>query len=116
MQIKQTLNYVEKKWGYEKWIVNNELYCGKELYCKKGVWSSEGRFHYHKNKDETFYVIEGTLRLVIEEDAMLKQIVLEVGESYRIRPHTKHKFTADTSECKFIEISTFHSDDDSYRE
>ena len=24
-----SIKYVPKGWGYEKWIVNNEMYCGK---------------------------------------------------------------------------------------
>ena len=30
------MKYVEKGWGYEKWIVNKEEYCGKLLFFKKG--------------------------------------------------------------------------------
>ena len=29
-------NYVPKGWGYEKWIVNNEMYCGSLLFLEKG--------------------------------------------------------------------------------
>ena len=32
----QLVNFVEKVWGHEEWIVNNELYCGKKLFVKKG--------------------------------------------------------------------------------
>ena len=45
---------VKKVWGKELWIVNCDKYCGKLLYLDKGATSS---YHYHKEKQETFYVI-----------------------------------------------------------
>jgi len=47
---------VKKIWGSEEWLVNNELYCCKILNLKKGYRCS---IHYHKDKDETFYVLKG---------------------------------------------------------
>jgi mannose-6-phosphate isomerase-like protein (cupin superfamily) len=103
---------VSKSWGYEEWFVNNDLYCGKRLTVFKDQYSSKGKFHYHKIKDETFFVIKGTLR--IELDIGPPKILNE-GDSYRIKPNQYHRFTSETDECKFIEVSTTHSDDDSYR-
>ena len=51
---------VPKGWGYEMWIENNELYCGKHLHVLLTRWCS---VRYHKNKKETFYVIKGELVL-----------------------------------------------------
>jgi hypothetical protein len=31
----QEIKFVPKGWGFEKWIVNNEEYCGKLLYFVK---------------------------------------------------------------------------------
>ena len=42
----------KKGWGYENWLVNTELYCGKILHFNHGKQCS---LHYHKIKDETFY-------------------------------------------------------------
>ena len=106
---------VEKTWGYEIWFANNDLYCGKLISVNKGKRSSKGRYHYHKIKDETFYVIEGTLLLVVKLDGVKKNITLKEGDRYRILPTVKHKFTAVTDICKFIEFSTQHFDEDSYR-
>ena len=30
------IKHVPKGWGYEKWIVNTDLYCGKLLYINAG--------------------------------------------------------------------------------
>ncbi len=106
----------EKTWGSEIWFENNSQYCGKLLICNQKEWSSKGLFHYHQEKDETFYVIEGTLRLhIIDKNSDIKPIVLETGDSYRIKPFIKHRFTSITRICKFIEVSTQHFDSDSYR-
>ena len=50
--MKIPIKFVPKGWGYEKWIVNNEEYCGKLLFLAKGKKCS---WHFHKLKDEVFY-------------------------------------------------------------
>lgn len=104
-------NIVEKSWGKEEWIVNNELYCGKILTCIEGIWSSNGLYHYHKLKDETFYVTFG--KVVLDIDGNKK--ILQEGDIVRIKPNTKHRFKAITPIAKILEISTQHFDEDSYR-
>lgn len=80
-------------------------------------WSSGGAYHYHKLKDETFFVIEGTLRVdYVNDKNVFKSIQLDKYESFRIKRYIKHRFTAlSDGGCKFIEASTSHADDDSYR-
>jgi N-acetylneuraminate synthase len=102
---------VEKKWGYEIWFANNDGYCGKEIVCENKIWSSEGDYHYHPKKDETFWVIHGELLLDVEGTRHL----LHKGCGFRIKPGTKHRFRSVYSVCRFIEASTTHFDDDSIR-
>ena len=99
---------VSKTWGGEIWVENNELYCCKFLYCKD--WTSQGKYHYHKNKDETFCVLQGIMLLAVEGE----ETILTEGEKYRIKPNTKHKFTSITGDCIILEISTHHEDSDTY--
>ncbi len=115
------MNIVMKKWGYELWIENSVLYCGKHLHVLPSKFCS---VHYHKNKTETFYVIAGELllqySLSLDVDSWHKNIfhtiVLKKGDSFTISPYTAHRFTSNLSEpCDFIEISTHHKDEDSYR-
>ena len=112
---------VPKKWGYEIWIENNSLYCGKHLHVLPNKWCS---VHYHKNKKETFYVIKGELLLQYSDNLDLEYwqnnrshlIVLKEGTSFTIDTLIAHRFTSNTNiACDFIEISTHHDDDDSYR-
>lgn len=105
-----------KSWGKEEWFENNEMYCGKLLTIYKGYWSSKGNFHYHKIKDETFYVISGMLQLDMEIDGIIRSIILGPYASIRVKPGIKHRFTCSGGlVCQFIEVSTTHKDDDSYR-
>ena len=98
---------VQKVWGKEIWIVNRE-YCGKKLILNKGFRCS---MHYHKNKDETFYILKG--RVLMETDNK-KQIMLP-GDSILITPNMKHRFTG-LEDSEIIEFSTHHEDSDSYRD
>lgn len=114
--------FVNKAWGHEIWIENNDLYCGKHLHVKPNKWCSA---HFHKNKKETFYVIDGELILKysnnMNEDIwnldLVDTIILKKGESFTIEPYTVHRFSSNNTDtpCDFIEISTHHDDDDSYR-
>lgn len=110
------MRVVPKKWGHEHWIENNELYCLKVLVCEDGIWSSGGRYHYHRIKDETFLVIEGVLEIDMEDgEGNFVSWHLREGDHVRIKPNTKHKFRSATRRCKFIEASTQHFEEDSIR-
>lgn len=98
---------VEKVWGHEEWIVNRE-YCGKKLVLKKGFACS---MHYHRNKDETFYINKGKVLLILNDE---KSIMLP-GDSLLVEPGMKHKFIG-LEDSEIIEFSTHHEDSDSYRD
>jgi quercetin dioxygenase-like cupin family protein len=98
---------VEKVWGYEIWMANTDLYCGKELGLKKGKRCS---LHYHINKDETFYIQKGKVLMEINEE----EKVMIPGEAILIESYTKHRFSG-LEDSIIIEISTHHKDLDSYR-
>ena len=101
-------------WGHEEWLVNNELYCAKYLVCKKGVMSS---LHYHKNKDETFRVIKGEVLLEIGQGIKERcgRITLKVGDGYRLKPGTIHRFRSIANQSVILEVSTHHEDADSIK-
>jgi mannose-6-phosphate isomerase-like protein (cupin superfamily) len=115
---------VNKTWGFEKWIINTPDYCGKQLVCLYNNWSSEGKFHYHKDKDETFFVLQGVLELemiILDKDHKAHppggvwEFLLRQGDSIRIRPLWAHRFRSLTAPSTvFYEFSTHHDDKDSY--
>ena len=100
---------VDKVWGSEEWLANTNQYCGKILNLNPGFSCS---YHYHKNKDETFYVLDGKVYLMIEGE----EKVLNTGDSQRVLPGQRHKFASLRGLSKLVEISTHHEDGDSYRE
>ena len=102
---------VKKEWGYEKWITNTPQYCMKELGLNKGFRCS---LHYHKIKDETFYIVRGKVMIEIEESSEIRERILLPGNFARIMPGVKHRFSG-LEESVIIESSTHHEDSDSYR-
>lgn len=108
------LEKVEKLWGYEQTITNNELYCSKIIHIDKDY---KGSWHYHKIKDETFFIMNGALKLkysATDEYDTAIEIVLGVGETFRITPNLRHQIIG-IADCDILETSTSDSDSDSYR-
>ena len=103
-----------KGWGHEKWIVNTDKYCGKILFFEEGKTCS---WHYHKLKDETFYVQSGEILLrygkTDDYDAS-ETIVLKPGDKFYVRPGLRHQMTG-IKDTELFEFSTQHFEDDSYR-
>lgn len=104
---------VDKAWGWEEWIVNNEEYCGKRLFIKKGAKFS---MHFHRFKHETFYVVHGycQLTLIDTTDARRETFPLVAGNSATINRFMPHQIEA-LDDTLLIEFSTTHLDSDSYR-
>lgn len=104
----------QKGWGYEKWIVNKPEYCGKLLYFYKGKKCS---WHYHKIKDETFYIGTGKIQLYFGfEDNIEKanMIMLNQGDKFHIPVGMRHQMLA-LENTELYEFSTEHFEEDSYR-
>lgn len=119
------MHYVPKGWGYELWIQNSELYCGKLLHFVKGKRCS---LHYHKQKDETFYIQSGRVLVHYTDDwkslpesvpgrswkDFVDTVELKPGDNFYVPPGRVHQIIAlETTEL--FEFSTQHFDEDSYR-
>ena len=108
------MKFVKKGWGYEKWIVNKEEYCGKLLFFSKGKRCS---WHHHKIKDEVFYLQSGKMIVRFsEEDDIQKaeEILLEPGQNFYVPPGLRHQMEA-LENSELYEFSTQHFDSDSHR-
>lgn len=108
------MKYVEKGWGYERWVVNSPEYCGKLLYFNEGKRCS---WHYHKVKDEVFYLQSGKLLVKFSDDDDLetaKELVLEKGQNFHVYRGLRHQMIA-LEDTELFEFSTTHFDEDSYR-
>ena len=72
---------VEKLWGYELWIHNDEEYCGKLLVFEKKM--ANFSMHYHLKKKETWYIQQGSFQFnwIDVEEGLHDSRILKVGDS-----------------------------------
>lgn len=104
----------QKGWGEEQWIANSLLCCGKKLILKKGKRCS---IHYHKLKDETFYVQSGVVQLDLYDHGYPgdpTRLTMKPGDSIHISPLVPHQFFG-VEDSEFFEFSTEHFEEDTYR-
>ena len=94
---------VDKPWGHEVWFAHTERYVGKILVIEPGKRLS---LQFHRQKDESIYVQEGTLRLTLEVDGELQVQDLTPGQARHIPPGTRHRFEALDQRCVLCEVST----------
>jgi len=108
---------VEKEWGHEKWLFNDEKLnlCNKILHIKKG---HKGSCHFHDEKRESMYVLNGKCRISIHDmtanPPQTHKTVMEPGDVFFIDRLVAHQIEA-LEDTDIIEVSTFHRDEDSYR-
>ncbi len=122
-----------KGWGYELWVHNDADYCGKELVLYAGKYCS---IHYHKIKKETFYVTSGLMTVELYDQPFevengdlvrtleeldgtgrlkVEALSMGPGDSLLIEPGTPHRFYGLEKQTRFMEFSTQHFEEDSYR-
>lgn len=107
-------HFVPKGWGYERWIVNNDLYCGKYLWFDKDKCCS---WHYHQIKDEVLLLHSGSLRVSYSEQddmSLAKEVVLKPGDAFHVPVGLRHRMFA-IEDSGVYEFSTHHEDSDSIR-
>lgn len=102
-----------KKWGEERWIINNDKYCGKILVFRKDC---EFSTHFHAKKTETWLVTKGCfiMTYIDTNTAARKEKILYEGDVIHISPCVPHRLKA-ISDGLIFEVSTQHFEDDSYR-
>ena len=114
--IQGSVTEVKKGWGKEVIFAREPAYCGKLLCFNKRTKFS---MHFHKNKDETFYVTEGTFQLnwIDTKDATIHSEVLNVGDTWRVPPLLPHQVTCISNGGTIIEVSTHDNaeDEDNFR-
>ena len=106
---------VDKAWGHELWIYNDEEYCGKLLVFEDTY--KKFSMHYHMIKKESWYVQEGKFQFdwIDTTNAQLNTDILEVGDTVTIQVGQPHQLTALKPNSIVFEVSTEHFDEDSYR-
>jgi len=100
---KEFHNKTVKPWGYEKVQIITELYLLKELYIREGYQSS---YHFHKNKDETMLIMQGTGYIEFDD----RKEYFETGDTIHIKPYERHTIVA-SRDTVLYEASTPFLDD-----
>ena len=94
---------VEKPWGFELIWAHTGRYVGKILHVNAGEALS---LQYHRQKDETLYVLAGSMRLWLGPSAdELEEMMMGEGDSVRVTPGTVHRMEA-VSDVDILEAST----------
>ena len=108
--------FIKKPWGFEIIWAKTDKYVGKLLHIDAGEQLSR---QYHETKDETIFIIAGTLNLEIGQGKSVKKLKLETGESYHIKPGVIHRFCGmpipegepGPRAVRLMEVSTTELDD-----
>jgi mannose-6-phosphate isomerase len=98
---------VPKPWGREEIFAENERYAGKLLHIEPGHSLS---LQYHERKDETLYVLEGEVVLLVGTAEKMQELRLTRGQAFRITPGMRHRMRAERS-CALVEVSSPELDD-----
>mgnify|MGYP001242321293 CR=1 FL=1 len=97
---------VDKPWGHEEIWASTSRYAGKILFIKKGHRLSR---QYHNVKEETIMVLEGIL--VCEEGPTaaggeVTRHMMAPGDIFHVSPGTIHRFCAEETNVRLVEVST----------
>lgn len=107
------MTQINKGWGKELIIHNDDNYCMKILQFNK---LGESSMHYHLIKTETWYVKSGVfiLKKINTETADVIETTISPGDIITNMPGEPHQLLCIT-EGEIFECSTRHFDSDSYR-
>lgn len=98
---------VDKPWGFELIWAKTDTYVGKVLHVVAGTKLS---LQFHRVKDETIYLQDGEMELVIDVNGERRTIRMKPGDYRHIPPGTVHRMIA-VRDCDIFEVSTPELDD-----
>ena len=106
---------VDKGWGYELIWATNDSYCGKILVFEKP--GSKMSMHFHKEKDESWFVNQGSfkLRYIDTAKAQTMEVVIKAGDTWRNPPLMPHQLEAIEAGSSITEVRTPDSIEDNFR-
>ena len=100
------MKIIEKPWGFENIWARTDDYVAKLLHINPKQRLS---LQYHEVKEETVYVLEGTLLNWTDEDSAPEEY--PPGSVYHVKPNQVHRFGAGKELVRLMEVSTPHLDD-----
>ena len=102
------MKFIEKPWGSEFIIENNDKYTFKKLTMHEGCQCS---LQYHEFKHETIFHLKGKMKFIFGKSRdSLDEKIINPGESFSIEPKIIHRMIAIT-DIEYLEASTSELDD-----
>jgi mannose-6-phosphate isomerase-like protein (cupin superfamily) len=76
----------------EFWVANEAEagYCGKFLFVDDGQTCPA---HQHAVKHETFYVVKGHVRMLVDDGQEERELIMDQGDVLPMPTGTRHRFT-----------------------
>lgn len=104
---------VQRAWGFEVWICQNNEYWGKILHINKGKKTS---LQYHLKKHEHMWLERGKVRIRMIDPVTAEEYYndLEPGESVPLERGQIHQIIA-LEDSDITEFSSPHFEEDTYR-
>lgn len=104
---------IEKGWGSEEIWATTDQYCGKFMHFNQDAQFS---MHFHKDKDESWYVMSGrfVVRWIDTKNANIIETELNAGDTWHNPPCMPHQLVCKQSGT-IVEVSTADSVEDNYR-
>jgi mannose-6-phosphate isomerase len=103
----QSVQRVDKPWGYELIFARTDAYVGKILHVKKGEALS---LQYHNVKEETLFCANGRVKLYVEMDGESREVDFATGDAFHVPPRLIHRIEA-IEDSDIFEVSTPQLDD-----
>ena len=97
---------IDKPWGHEIIWAETDDYVAKMLHIESHQRLS---LQYHETKEETVYVLEGTLLNWTDETSPPQKF--RTGSVYHVKPNQVHRFGAGDKLVRLMEVSTPHLND-----
>ena len=97
---------IEKPWGYEVIWAKTDKYVAKFLHINP---HSRMSLQFHKEKEETIYVMSGELKLQLDKSDSFQ--LLGPGSIHHVKPGDVHRFGAGARQVMLCEVSTPELDD-----
>ncbi|MBR2589643.1 MAG: cupin domain-containing protein [Clostridia bacterium] len=91
ISIKKTDFQFEDERGLICQICHGDIAQVNYVFSKAGA--VRGRFHYHKQAKEQFYIIKGKLKLEVYRDKDREEYIFQTGDVFLIPEQVRHNFT-----------------------
>jgi mannose-6-phosphate isomerase-like protein (cupin superfamily) len=111
----QNTGKVDKGWGFELVVANNDKYCGKLLIFEKA--GAKTSLVFHKEKAKSWFINAGRFKVTFIDVATgeIKQSELSEGQTAEFGPLGPHQIEALVDNSMIFEVGTADYIEDRFR-